>query len=321
MRVCVCVCVCVFYRLLEGNLRCHTKIFGRSESNASMHSAKSANSQRGSVIEVEGHQDSTQTTELQTTLSFHHNSEKQELTTPPSSPGTPVKSKPAAPYFSEVTSESSPEGSSEGEGDGEGRLGPEASIILDDRLGTRIDLEVVLPGEVGGDNGRGLEEEVEMEVAIESGTGGKLQPTSNLQSSRTTTVSPAQRVHGKDIESSEGSDTDGSKDGEEVRQQKEESEVAGEEQEVEERDVLPELKFGKGRGSGSGAAVKRIRSETESGRKVSLASLVGRVRSQTIQDGGLKDKHSTSKVDVQPQVNGEWLFTVCALIPCELIYS
>lgn len=275
-----------------------------------MHSAKSANSQRGSVVEVEGHQDSSQTTELWTALSFHHNSELQELTTPPSSPGTPVKSKPAAPYFSEVTSESSPEGSSEGEGDGEGRLGPEASIILDDGLGTRIDLEVVLPGGVGGDDGSGLEEKVEMEVANESDKGGKLQPTSNLQSSRTTTFYPAKRVHGQDIESSDGSDADGSKDGEEVRQQEEEPEVGVEEQEVEERDVLPELKLGKGRGSGSGTTLKRIRSETESGKKVSLASLVGRVRSQTIQDGGLKDKHSTNKVDHQPQVVN-WCIAVC----------
>ena len=262
-----------------------------------MHSAKSANSQRGSVIEVEGHQDSTQTTELQTALSLHHNSDKQELTTPPSSPETRVKSKPAAPYFSEVTSESSPEGSSEGEGDGEGRLGPEASIILDDGLGTRVDLEVVLPDGVGGGNGSGLEEELEMEVTNEPGTGGKLQPTSDIQSSRTTEFSPAKRVHGKDVvESSDGSDADGSKDGEEVREREEEPEVVVDEQEMGERDVLPELKLSKGRGRGSGTTLKRIRSDTETGKKVSLASLVGRVRSQTIQDGGLKDKQSTSKV-------------------------
>ena len=307
--VCLCVCVCVFvcvrvfvcvcacHRLLEGDLRSHTKILGRNESNASMHSAKSASSQRGSVIEVEGHQDSTHTTEPRTTLKCCPTSKEQEMTTPPSSPETPVKSKPAAPYFSEVTSESSREGSSEGEEDkeGVGGIGPEASIILDDGLDTRIDLDVVLPGGVGVDIGSGLEEEVEIEVTNEPSTGGKLQP---LQS-RTTTFSPAKRAHGKDIESSSGSDADGSKDGEEVGRQEEEPEVDVERQEMEERDVLPELKLGKGRGSGPGATVKRIRSETETGRKVSLASLVGRVRSQTIQDGGLKDKHSSNKVGSQ----------------------
>ena len=292
----------MFHRLLEGDLRCHTKILGRSGSGSSVHSAKSAGSQRGSVVEVEGHQTVvTPTTKLQTAQPLHTQlsvSEGRKSATPPSSPEVPVKSKPAAPYFNEELSESSQEGSSEGEG--EGGLGPEASIILDDELGTKIDLEVVLPSGGGVANGSGLDdEEAELEVPNEPGGGGNLQPLPNLEPSRTVTLSPAEQLQrSKDNESSEASDGDGSNNGEaeDVCRQEEEQEVDVEEQEEEERDELPELKRGTGRGRGKGGTVKRARSETETGRKVSLASLVGRVRSQTIMDGGLKEKHLSNKV-------------------------
>ena len=235
-----------------------------------MQSAKSANSQRNSVVgEVEGQQPSaTPTTKVQNSLVQQPVSEATELATPPPSPETPVKSKPAAPYFSQDTSESSPAPSDE---EGEG-LGPEASVLLDDN--TRIDLKVVLPGgdlDVG--NGSGLEDETADELGSEANL---------LRLSETT----AEQLPTAGGENSEGEE---SNEGQEVVTVEQEVDLNG--QEVEEQDVLPELKPGKG----SGTASKRSRSETESGRKVSLASLVGRVRSQTVHDSA-KDKHLANKV-------------------------
>lgn len=234
-----------------------------------MQSAKSANSQRNSVVgEVEGQQPSaTPTTKVQNSLVQQPVSEATELATPPPSPETPVKSKPAAPYFSQDTSESSPAPSDE---EGEG-LGPEASVLLDDN--TRIDLKVVLPGDLDEGNGCGLEDEKADELGSEANL---------LRFSETT----AEQLPTAGGENSEGEE---SNEGQEVVTVEQEVDLNG--QEVEEQDVLPELKPRKG----SGTASKRSRSETESGRKVSLASLVGRVRSQTVHDSA-KDKHLANKV-------------------------
>ena len=245
---------------------------------ASGQSADSASSQRDSVAEAEGegHPSTTSTRELQTSSPLHTQpptSNECKSTTPSSqhssSPEPSVKSKLAAPYFSEDSSESSQE-SSDNEAEG---LGPEVSVILDDGLDTRIDLEVVLPDEGGVEGGSGPEEEEELEVPNEFDLDAKPSPITNPEFSRTTTLSPAEplpEVAG-----------DGGGNGEDEL----------EEDEVEERDTLMELKPGK-KEKGSG----RARSETEStSRKVSLASLVGRVRSQTIQDGA-KEKHLANKV-------------------------
>ena len=285
--MCDTVCVCPVHRLLEGDERCHTKIVSRSGSNASMKSANSANSsnsQRDSIVEVEGHQKTSPTIELRTAqpLQDATATDKQlttppDQTTPPSSPETPVKSKPAAPYFSQNSLESSQETTYSGEeGEGEG-FGPEASIILDDGLGTRIDLETVLPNEGGVANGSGQEEEAELEIPNEIGL--DMKKPENLEVSRTSALSEKGKERSEEH-------TDGSHDG---------KTEGTHDQEEEERDVLSELKPGLKGEKGSGT-VKRTRSETEAGRKVSLASLVGRVRSQTIQDGSVKDKHLATKV-------------------------
>ena len=267
----------------------------------SANSANSSNSQRGSMVEVEGHQKATSTTELRPAEPLPEADVDQ--TTPSSSPETPVKSKPAAPYFSQDSSESSQGSTYSGE-EGEG-LGPEASVILDDGLGTRIGLGTILPSEGGVANGSGLEEEEEeLEILNEIAGDSDTKPV-NFELSRTTTLSPAE-PHEKKLLSEkikEGSE-EGSHNGEPDGSH---DQVDGShDQEEEERDVLGELKCGgppevKGeqRGSGSSGAVKRARSETEAGgRKVSLASLVGRgrMRSQTILDPSLKDKHLTNKV-------------------------
>ena len=304
----VCVFVCFHVRLLEGDQRCHTKIIGRSGSDTSTQSAKSANSHRNSLVEVEGQQDATSTVGIRKALPLHTQtslSDDEKLTTPPSSPETPVKSKPAAPYLNEDLTESS-----EGEG-----LGPEASIILDDGLNTRIDLDVVLPTEEEGVAcGSGLEDETELEVPNEPGSDQKELPLSTTNEiSRTSSLAAAEQLPGKQSNgSSEGSEGDAGE------------EVAGEKvEEAEERDVLPDLKPGR--------TVKRGRSETEAGRKVSLASLVGRVRSQTIQDGGLKEKHLSNKVrererdvgekQTDREREGEGVATCSLLCVCVCVYK
>ena len=306
--------MCVCPRLLEGDHRCHTKITGRRESDASQKSATSANSHRDSLVEEEGcgrddDGNATPTSEVRKAqpLDMQQSLSDRSTTpssspetpvkskpaapylkedTPPSSPETPVKSKPAAPYLKEDMSESSQASGDEEEEEGEG-LGPEASIILDDGLDTRIDLEVVLPGEVGVASGSGLEDETELEVAHSAcdDTTTAQPSSSNLEVSRTITLSPAEQFEEKVTkEEGGGSDAEGSNEGE----------GEGEEAE-EESDVLTDLKQRKSSG-GRGGTMKRARSETEAGRKVSLSSLVGRVRSQTIQDGGIKDKHLANKV-------------------------
>ena len=255
-------------------------------------SASSSNSQRGSMIEVEGQQKATSTTELAEPLQ----KAAMDQATPPSSPETPVKSKPAAPYFSQDSLESSQGSTYSGE-EGEG-LGPEASVILDDGLGTRIGLGTILPNEGGVANGSGLEEEEEeLEIRNEITGGADTKPL-NFEHSRTSTLPPAE-PHEKQLLSEkikQGSEegNDGSHNGEPD---------GSHDQGLEERDVLSELKPGvkgvKGERGSSSGTVKRARSETEAGgRKVSLASLVGRgrVRSQTILDPSLKEKHLTNKV-------------------------
>jgi hypothetical protein len=275
------------------------------------------------MVEVEGQQKAT--TELRPAEPLPE--ADMDQTTPPSSPETPVKSKPAAPYFSQDSSESSQGSTYSGE-EGEG-LGPEASIILDDELGTRIGLGTVLPTEGGVANGSGPEEEEEEELEIpnEIAVDSDTKPV-NFEFSRTTALSPAEPCDNEQLpsekikeESKEGNngshsgEPDGSHDQEDgSHDQEDEShdqEDVSHDQEEEERDILVELKRGgppevkvEKRGSGTssssasgGGAVKRARSETEAGgRKVSLASLVGRVRSQTILDPTLKDKHLTNKV-------------------------
>ena len=278
-----------------------------------MQSAKSANSQRNSVVvEVEGQQPSatpimeaqtslpsdtpttevqgwqtnaTPTTESQTTPPQQPATEDNKLATPPSSPETPVKSKPAAPYFRDDSSESS-QADEEGEG-----LGPEASIILDDGLETRINLKAVLPSDVGVANGSGQEDEAADEFGSEA----------NLLRLSTPLSPPSREDQPRASKTSEGSDGEESSEGQEVGTTEQEVggaggqevEKGGETEEIEERDVLKDLHVKPGKGSG--ATSKRARSETETGRKVSLASLVGRVRSQTINDSA-KEKHLTNKV-------------------------
>lgn len=265
----------------------------------SANSANSSNSQRDSMVEVEGQQKTTSTTELRPAEPLQEAAMDQ--TTPPSSPETPVKSKPAAPYFSQDSLDSSQGSTYSGE-EGEG-LGPEASVILDDGLETRVGLGTILPNEGGVANGSGLEEEEEeLEIPNEIAGGADTKSVS-LEITRTSTLSPAE-PHEKQLlseklkqgseEGSHNGEPDGSHD----------QEDGSHDQETEERDMLSELKPGvKGakveKGS-SGATVKRARSETEAGgRKVSLASLVGRgrVRSQTILDPNLKEKHLTNKVN------------------------
>ena len=281
-----------------------------------MQSAKSANSQRNSVVvEVEGQLPSatpimeaqtlppsdtptteepnaSHTTELQTTHPQQPASEEDKLATPPSSPETPVKSKPAAPYFRDDSSESS-QADEEGEG-----LGPEASVILDDGLETRINLKAVLPSDVGVVSGSGQEDEAADEFGSEA----------NLLRLSTPLPPPSREDQPRASKTSEGSDGEESNEGQEVTTTEQEVttteqevggavgqevEKGGEEEEVEERDVLKDLHVKPGKGSG--VTSKRARSETETGRKVSLASLVGRVRSQTINDSA-KDKHLANKV-------------------------
>ena len=269
----------------------------------------SSNSQRGSVVEVEGHQKATPTTTTELRPAEPLLEADVDQTTPPSSPETPVKSKPAAPYFSQDSSESSQGSGYSGE-EGEG-LGPEASIILDDGLGTRIGLGTILPSERGVANGSGLEEEEE-ELEIPNAIAGNsdTKPV-NFELSRTTTLSPAEPYEKKLLsettkegneertDDSHSGDPDGSRDQEDGSH---DQEGGSHDQEEEERDVVSELKPAevKVEQRGSSGAMKRARSETETGgRKVSLASLVGRgrMRSQTILDPSLKDKHLTNKVN------------------------
>ena len=266
----------------------------------------SSNSHRGSMVEIEGHQKATPTTTAELRPAEPLPEADMDQTTPPSSPETPVKSKPAAPYFSQDSSESS-QGSGYSREEGE-ELGPEASIILDDGLGTRIGLGTVLPSDGGVANGSGLEEEEEEELEIpnEIVAGDSDTKPVNFEPSRTTTLSPAEPCNNEQLpsekvkeENEEGTNGSHSEEPDTSHDQ----EGGSHDQEEEERDVLGELKRGsppevkaeqRGSGSGSSSAMKRTRSETEAGgRKVSLASLVGRVRSQTILDPTLKDKHLT----------------------------
>ena len=253
-----------------------------------MKSANSANSsspQRGSLAEIEGHQKATPTTELRAAEPF----QEAEQTTPTSSPETPVKSKPDAPYFREDSSGSSRQSRSYSGGEeGEG-LGPQASVILDDELGTRINLETILPDEGGVTNGSDIEEvELEIPNEIAGSDADQPHPPVNFDLSRTKIPSPSKpHDSGQLSEKGQVEEDDGCDDVEGVDDQEEEEE---------DRDVLSELKSGGPGARGEKGTLKRARSETEAGRKVSLASLVGRVRSQTLLDASVKDKHLTNKV-------------------------